>query len=77
MKKYREAVYELFDEVKGFEAIYPDNSPDDAITDDGFVHITRRGQRIVFYNGQGKGEYTDKDIPHFVKIVDKILTIKE
>jgi hypothetical protein len=72
-KLKKEATVELFDAIKGFEDIYPDDTDDSAYEDDCFIHVIRNRQRIVFYNGQGSGAYGENDIKRFENIVDKIL----
>jgi len=41
--------------------------------DDNFIHISRGKYRFVFYNGQDKGRFTEKDVKRFSIMVDKIL----
>lgn len=39
--------------------------------DDNFIHISRGKYRYVFYNGQDKGAFTEKDVKRFADIVDR------
>jgi len=71
----KKPIVELFDDIKGFDEIYlDDRGYNDAFEDDCFIHIVRNGFRIVFYNGQGKGAFRNKDVIRFEKIVDKRLS---
>jgi hypothetical protein len=56
-----------------FSEVFDDDREDDDNEDDGAIHITRDGKRYVFYNGQGKGMFTERDIPRFANFVDECL----
>lgn len=58
-----------------FDVAYNDglgSNPKD-FEDDNFIHICRGRYRFVFYNGQEKGRLTEKDVPRFAKLVDKVI----
>jgi len=46
---------------------------DSECEDDCFIHIVRNKFRYVFYNGQERGHFTNKDIPRFAKMVDDVI----
>lgn len=59
--------------LKHFDEDWEVDQPDGEWADDGSVGIVRDGRCFCFYNGQGKGELTEKDIPRIKKLVDAIL----
>lgn len=60
---------------KYFSSAYDDGRTTDPkeFEDDNFIHIARGTHRFVFYNGQGKGRFTNSDVKTFAKIVDNAL----
>ncbi len=67
-----DALVEQMSRIKGYDVTYNDGLTSDPknLYDDGAVHISRGKYRFVFYNGQGKGQYTEKDVKRFATIVD-------
>lgn len=56
-----------------FDDDYCDGNENDCheFEDDAAISIVRGKNRFCFYNGQGKGMLTEKDIPKFKKLVDE------
>lgn len=77
MRKSKKLLEKELERIIGFDCIYIDNRADTEFEDDGFIHIVRQGFRFVFYNGQGKGSFKEKDISRFIKIINKTLNKKE
>lgn len=46
---------------------------DQDVYDDCMVHITRRGKRFVFYDGDGKDAFQERHVKIFAKHVDSII----
>jgi len=59
------------------ESYYEPKEKNEDIEDDGFIHITIKGGRYAFYNGQDKGMFGEKDIPKFKEIVINAIKIAE
>ena len=79
MKKLtKEQVEQMFSDVDGFYIVYEEpKEKDSQHEDDGFIHITRKGFRIAFYNGQDDGGFTQSDVNRFANLVDERLGNKK
>jgi hypothetical protein len=55
--------------------VYDDGKKSDPkqFEDDNFIHISRGKHRFVFYNGQDKGAFTEKDVKRFAELVDRVI----
>jgi hypothetical protein len=73
MKKITsEHVIKLVEHIPHFYTVYeaPIDQPNQEFEDDCFLHIVRKGFRVVFYNGEDEGRLKEKHLSKYVKLVE-------